>query len=73
MILPEKTISSISAPSHKHDTIDSLTVPYTFFGLASPISITQGVGSSELCVTRHSQTRSLPSIDKAEGWELSIG
>ena len=33
-------------PPHKH----SLMVPYTFIGLASSINITQGMGSTEVCV-----------------------
>ena len=62
---------ALQLPPH----MNSLTVQYTFFVLATYFSITQGVWSSER--TGHSQTGSMPGTSKAEereeGWELSIG
>ena len=76
IILPEKTISSILSCSSLLTSIDSLKVPDTFFDPASPISITQNMWSSELCVTSHSQTSSMPDVGKVEErekeWQLSI-
>ena len=46
-------------------------VPYSFFGLASPITLSASHKACDqmsfVCVTRHSQTRSMPGAGKSEG------
>ena len=51
----------------------SLMTQYTFFGQVSPISITQGVWSGELCMKFHNKTRSMTNVGEEEWGDRKNG